>query len=320
MPLPLIAVVALWFAGATGAGVGANGVHRMKCADDAQKKATNRFEEAQAAFDSERRAAQWHCERYGRYQMEVQRDTLGGWADWLATNEKNVRMLDGEHLSAFQVEMPSLPELQFQVAEAEGLLVGGVTAVVAGMVARQAALSGVRMAATAGTGAAISGLSGAAAENAILAWLGGGTLASGGGGVTGGATVLGGLAIAPALLIAGCTLGAQGHKAQTKAQMHVSNVQIAIEHMASAEEILKRARARLRELRRAVTRMDRAANKALHDLASVPFDPRVHAKQLLRTAQLMRALRELLNTPIFNDDGTVAESGIAVSTIMEESA
>lgn len=43
---------------------------------------------------------------------------------------------------------------------------------------------------TAGTGTAISSLSGAAATKATLAWLGGGTLAAGGFGITGGAVVL----------------------------------------------------------------------------------------------------------------------------------
>ena len=43
---------------------------------------------------------------------------------------------------------------------------------------------------TASTGAAISGLSGAAATNAALAWLGGGTLAAGGGGMTAGSAFL----------------------------------------------------------------------------------------------------------------------------------
>lgn len=43
---------------------------------------------------------------------------------------------------------------------------------------------------TASTGAAISGLSGAAASNAALAWLGGGALAAGGGGMTAGSSLL----------------------------------------------------------------------------------------------------------------------------------
>lgn len=55
---------------------------------------------------------------------------------------------------------------------------------------------------TASTGAAIGGLSGAAATNAALALLGGGTLAAGGAGVAGGMMLLTGIVAAPALLLA----------------------------------------------------------------------------------------------------------------------
>ena len=49
---------------------------------------------------------------------------------------------------------------------------------------------GVSAFATASTGSAIAGLSGAAATNATLAWLGGGAIAAGGGGMAAGAVVL----------------------------------------------------------------------------------------------------------------------------------
>ena len=57
--------------------------------------------------------------------------------------------------------------------------------------------------AAASTGTAISTLSGAAASNATLAWLGGGTLAAGGGGVATGTLVVGGLVAIPALAMMG---------------------------------------------------------------------------------------------------------------------
>ncbi len=50
---------------------------------------------------------------------------------------------------------------------------------------------------TASTGAAISGLAGAAAHSAILAWFGGGALAAGGGGMALGSLAVGGLAALP---------------------------------------------------------------------------------------------------------------------------
>lgn len=55
----------------------------------------------------------------------------------------------------------------------------------------------------ASTGTAINGLSGVAATNAILAWLGGGSLATGGLGMAGGTVVLGGIVIVPMVTIMG---------------------------------------------------------------------------------------------------------------------
>ncbi|MFP3043302.1 hypothetical protein LQZ19_15930 [Treponema primitia] len=55
----------------------------------------------------------------------------------------------------------------------------------------------------ASTGTAISTLSGAAASNAILAWLGGGSIAAGGGGIAAGTAVLGGIVAIPVLAISG---------------------------------------------------------------------------------------------------------------------
>lgn len=56
---------------------------------------------------------------------------------------------------------------------------------------------------SASTGAAIAGLSGVAATNATLAWLGGGAVAAGGGGIAVGSTVLGGIIAIPAIAIFG---------------------------------------------------------------------------------------------------------------------
>lgn len=86
------------------------------------------------------------------------------------------------------------------------VLAGGAGGAAAGAAVGGAAAYGTFMAAvsfgTASTGAAISGLSGAAATNAALALLGGGTLAAGGAGVAGGTMLLTGIVAAPALLLA----------------------------------------------------------------------------------------------------------------------
>ena len=81
-----------------------------------------------------------------------------------------------------------------------------------GAIAAFRAYNGVMLLGTASTGTAIGTLSGVAATNATLAWLGGGTLAAGGFGMAGGACVLGGLVAAPALVVLGCVMGAKASK------------------------------------------------------------------------------------------------------------
>jgi hypothetical protein len=77
---------------------------------------------------------------------------------------------------------------------------------------------------TASTGTAIASLSGAAAENAILAWFGGGSIAAGGGGAALGSAVLSGIVAGPAVFFAGITLSEAGEKALTQAKEFESKV------------------------------------------------------------------------------------------------
>ena len=85
------------------------------------------------------------------------------------------------------------------------LLAGGAGGAAAGAAVGSAAAYGTFVAVasfgTASTGAAISGLSGVAATNAALAWLGGGTLAAGGAGVVGGTMALATIVAAPAVIL-----------------------------------------------------------------------------------------------------------------------
>jgi hypothetical protein len=76
----------------------------------------------------------------------------------------------------------------------------GVTAGVSTALGTWALVGGYGVAST---GTAIATLSGAAASNAILAWLGGGSIAAGGGGIVAGTAVLGGLVVIPVIAITG---------------------------------------------------------------------------------------------------------------------
>lgn len=99
----------------------------------------------------------------------------------------------------FSFTKDSLKELRKTTLSVKGMLKNGSIAVSGGALSAVAAYGLVGVLGTASTGTIISSLGGIAATNATLAWLGGGALAVGGGGIAMGTLVLGGIAIVPAI-------------------------------------------------------------------------------------------------------------------------
>lgn len=91
---------------------------------------------------------------------------------------------------------------------------------VAGAAVAYAAYGGVMALGTASTGTAIATLSGAAAVDATLAALGGGSLAAGGLGVMGGTAILGAAVAGPALAVMGWSYSKKGEEALEHAREH----------------------------------------------------------------------------------------------------
>lgn len=313
MPLPLIPVViALVACGGTGIGFGVNGGNAMMRAKNTADEAQEKLRLKTDWYKAEEEAIGREAQEYGRLQCGVQAETLGAWLEWLEANRRKIRKLERTYVDGVRVEVPDIPDLRLRVVEASGLIEGGLSAAMAAIAAQQAALFGVRSLAVAGTGAAISGLSGAAAESATLAWLGGGTLAAGGGGVAAGTAVLSGFAIAPALLIGGITLSIQGEKALTQAKEYATQVDVACEEMDAKVALFEALRVRISEMRGITKSLNRRAKRALAELSQLDFDPDLHAEQFQKTALLMRALGEVLSTPLLDSDGLLSDESFEI--------
>lgn len=98
-----------------------------------------------------------------------------------------------------------------------GGLSGAALGTAGGFAASGATTAAVMALGTASTGTAISALSGAAATNATLAALGGGSLAAGGGGIALGTTILGAATLGVGLLVGGVIFSCTGSKLSSKA-------------------------------------------------------------------------------------------------------
>ncbi len=99
---------------------------------------------------------------------------------------------------------------------------------IGGVLAAYGAYTGVGMLASTAGGVAIAELSGVAATNATLAWLGGGALSVGGFGMVGGMAVFGWLVAGPALAILGAMSADEMEEKLEKAKACYSQVEKAV--------------------------------------------------------------------------------------------
>ncbi len=109
--------------------------------------------------------------------------------------------------------------------DASGAVIGSA---IGGVLAAYGAYTGVGMLASTAGGIAIAELSGVAATNATLAWLGGGVLSVGGFGMVGGMVVFGGLVAGPALAILGAVSADEMKEKLEKAKAYHSQVEKAV--------------------------------------------------------------------------------------------
>lgn len=206
MPLPLIpavgAVIALGGT-AIGAKKGYDAYSDSKDAKSTNQTAQDIFDNSQALLDKNREFTNNNIEKFGKFRIKVFKDYLLYYIK-IFDKIKNIELEYNTLIDKkFDISLEEFEALKTEVLTMKSLLGGGVASLGAGALAGFGAYGSIGLLATASTGTAISSLGGVAATNATLAWLGGGSLATGGLGMAGGTLVLGGLVAGSDLAVAG---------------------------------------------------------------------------------------------------------------------
>ena len=179
-------------------------------------------------------------------------------------------------------------------------ILGGVASSALSGVATSAAVYGlVGTLGSAGTGAAIGTLSGAAATNATLAWLGGGTIAAGGGGVAAGTVVLGGLVVGPAILVASFFAHAKAGDIENKVERHISEMDIDEANKWKLVGALDAVLARVAELKETTLNVQRE----LEELLSISTPE--NESDAYMVAKIAVSLGQLLEIAILDKEGKI---------------
>ena len=303
--IPLI-LGALALGGAVlGVGAGAAGIEDMNEAKEIGKRAQKRHETAVSQLKVDWEATNNLAEEYGQFQLDVMVYTIGRFVDFIERNIGKAKQSEKQFLEGLDgISVQQVKEYKTAALQAQQFFNGGVKTIGAATAGYGGAMSLATSVGVASTGAAISGLSGAAATNATLAWLGGGSLAAGGGGMALGSLVLGGITVGPAVLIGGFVLAGEGEKALTKAREYEAGVNVAIAKIEAAKKFMQQVTRRIIELMDLVESLNNLAVIGLDELESLPsFDKNRDASKFQQVGLLMKALAEIMKTPVLDNEG-----------------
>ncbi|MEV0239379.1 hypothetical protein AB0I06_05470 [Streptomyces sp. NPDC050674] len=294
--------------GGGGAALGAKGAHDVKRSKDRCKEAARAYERRRARTEAALAETNTALRALREQQSQALVDVVVRMGDFLRRHERQVRESERLLVEGIDATMAELPGPRGLDADAMAWIGGAIGSAVAGAGAGAGITAAASSFGVASTGAAISGLSGAAAESATLALLGGGSLASGGGGVALGATALNIVTIGPALLIGGLFVKGQGTKAISRAREFEAKTAVAIAELDETDARLKGVDARAAELRALLTDLALRALDALELLESEPFETRKHAVRFQRAMTLAMAVRDVAATAIVDASGQLNES------------
>ena len=318
MAVPIILGVIAGGTALYGAFKGVSGAIDHSKANDLNNDAKTMADQASARVDTQRQSTNDVLEDYGTRKLRAFNGVI---ADFIATfgRLKNVDIVNTPELEKLNLGDFSSVGLQglkddYALLKSSGLGLG--SGLGGGAALAFGAYNGTMLLATASTGTAISSLGGVAATNATLAWLGGGSIAAGGGGMALGSMVLGAVAIGPALAIFGHIVGNKGEEALNNAR---SNLEMAKTVRDEANVMLKKLEAIARvsalanttfskvssQLRHAVRDLGHAIDNHGENYQLFPVDAREVVMRSVKFAQLLKAM---IDTPILDKDGNLVLS------------
>ncbi|WP_318519641.1 chemotaxis protein [Photobacterium leiognathi] len=300
MPLPFILAGAAIAAAGYGAKKGYDGYQDKTEANEILETSKGKYERYKVSFDAINTKTTESLTQLGELQLQVGEDfkafrTLA--KDLLAKLNEN-----GEKDIVIDFPQHKLNKIDGLALSTTAYLSKVAGAGVAGAAAAYAVYGGVMALAAASTGTPIAALSGAAAYNAAMAAIGGGSIAAGGFGMAGGAMVLGSVVAAPIIAIAGWAFASHAEDALNDARKVRDEVNESVEKMKKGGQQLTKTRLYVEQIY--------AETNHLYSIFSEYFDNLKYMNQLKESGTELDT--------ISGDLIQVIENGYKVATILTD--
>ena len=263
---------------------------------------------------------------FGKTKLQLLKSCLSpflGYIKVMGNNDKDKEDEYGGKIGLDRLDLDALETIEMNASTAGKMALASSGAAAIALCGVPAATTwAVGTFAAASTGTAISSLSGAAASNAILAWLGGGSLAAGGGGMAAGSVVLGTITATTtgvfALAAAGLIASAYYSKKYTEATAYLEQVRIARAKAKLGWAAMEAINQRAMELESVMKRLGEKIKDRLIYLEPLVYDFQTKDEYYLNTFRevslLVKALSEVAQVPLIDKGGTLSkESSVALS-------
>ena len=310
--------------GAVAAGSGAYGVKKhidasdnFDRAKDINSEATRIADNATRKAENTKKATNTALENLGETKLTILSGSMQNFID-VYSRIRNIDYSDSVGLNELRNFTPNSSEydsLRLASYKASDLMGDGMAGLASGTLAAVGAYGAVGALATASTGKAIAGLTGAAATNATLAWLGGGALTAGGFGMAGGAAVLGGVVLGPLLAITGSSRNARAETALNDARSNRDKARKYEQEVRNACSVMDAISERANQINYLLDELNNKFSNSVYDVKNViEFfgtnwgDYNLVAKKKIGVAaQLAKTIKNVVDTSLLTEDGKLRD-------------
>lgn len=324
MPIPLILGAAAVAAAGYGVKKGLDAKEDMDTASEYNNRAKVIAQKTEEAISNQKYKTTCQIESLGRTKINIFGTSM---TEFITCFEKvkNIDLGDSEGLDELRDFNPSSPEFKEMKKlslEASDMVTAGLGSVAGGTLLAAGTYGSVMFGgfALASTGTGIAGLSGVAATNATLAWLGGGAIGSGATafGMAGGMAVLGGLVVGPALAIGGAFLASKAEDAKYQAYSNYDKAEEYKEQGKGIVVTLNAMERRAEQIEKALMALSGRLENSVQELKAtidrVGVDYRrfdaLAKKSVVQSMCYAKAVKTILDTSLLHEDGALNETGV----------
>ena len=320
MPLPLIPVGAVAVSAATvGVKKIVSGIKKISKAKKTNQQAQEIYLYAENRLKSARTQTAKSLDELGKAKLMAWSYTIPRFVSQFE-KLKNIEVSGGVEVEQIREMQDCLGELKKISIKASEVVGGGLGSLGAGALAGFGSYGGAMLLASASTGTSIASLSGAAATNATLAWFGGGSLATGGLGISGGIAILGGIVAVPVLMAGGLVFNAKARKQLAQAKSNLELAQKAAAEMRLAVSSCNSIKQLADQFIHHINLLDKKTEVLLDEFENIILahenDDEVvdytelngqERKQVHLTLQAIQVLKSLLETSLLSEDGAIRD-------------